>query len=56
MAEAAYHDILPLMQTLRADGATYREIAFQLNQLGHTTRTGKSWNPTQVHRVLKRAS
>ena len=34
------------MQTLRADGASFREIAFQLNKLRHTTRTGKPWNPT----------
>ena len=45
-------DILPTMQQFRDSGKSLREISQELNRLGHTTRTGKKWNPVQVKRVI----
>jgi hypothetical protein len=56
MADEAYLDIAPMMLELRNQGRTLREIAEALNKDGHTTRTGKTWNATQVMRVLDRVS
>ena len=53
-ARAAYTDILPTMMRLRDAGKSLREIARHLNQAGHVTRQGQSWNPVQVKRVLDR--
>ena len=50
----AYADLAPLMRELRAAGMTLRAIAERLDGEGHTTRTGKPWNPVQVGRVLGR--
>lgn len=55
-AAAAYSDLLPMMQSLKAEGCTLQEIAQKLNGEGHITRRGKSWNPVQVARVLGRVS
>ena len=33
---------------------SFAAIARKLNELGHTTRRGKPWNPVQVKRVLDR--
>jgi hypothetical protein len=40
---------------LRAEGQTLRAIAAHLDGLGIKTRTGKTWNKTQVLLVLRRA-
>jgi DNA invertase Pin-like site-specific DNA recombinase len=55
-AREAYADLLPEMQNHRAEGLTLQAIADKLNQQGHTTRRGKSWNPMQVLLVLGRAN
>jgi hypothetical protein len=44
------------MNALRISGKSLREIASILNSDGQTTRHGKSWNPTQVKRILDRNS
>jgi DNA invertase Pin-like site-specific DNA recombinase len=53
-ADAAYADIAEFVAGLRAGGLSLREIAARLNADGRQTRQGKTWNPTQVSRVLKR--
>jgi DNA invertase Pin-like site-specific DNA recombinase len=55
-ATDAYVDLNPVMQEQRKNGHTLQEIAAHLNSQGHTTRSGKGWNPTQVMRVLSRVS
>ena len=45
-----------LIKNLRNDGKTYRQICEFLNSSGIKTRTGKSFHPVQVHRILKRAN
>jgi hypothetical protein len=51
----AYRRVLPLVRRLRARGHSYAKIAAHLNDLGHTTREGRPWNPMLVWRVLDRA-
>ena len=53
-ADEAYADLFPIVGRLRAKGLTLQNIADRLNKMGHTTRRGKSWSPTQVARVLRR--
>jgi DNA invertase Pin-like site-specific DNA recombinase len=48
----AYTDVLPTIQELRDAGLSYAAIATRLNDDGQTTRRGKSWNASQVQRVL----
>jgi DNA invertase Pin-like site-specific DNA recombinase len=55
-ARCAYADILPMMQQLRLAGNSLREIAVELDAAGHVTRKGRTWNATQVKRVLERAN
>lgn len=52
----AYSDLLPMVQEMRAAGASLQAIAQRLNVDGHETRTGAQWTATQVHRLLKRAA
>jgi len=52
---AAYEDLLPIVRKLAKNGLSLRAIAAQLNTDGHTTRTGRDWNPVQVSRVLATA-
>ena len=52
----AYAELQPLVQEMRAKGQSFRQIAAQLNQEGHTTRNGREWNQVQVMRVLNRIS
>jgi DNA invertase Pin-like site-specific DNA recombinase len=54
-ASEAYADLAPTMTKWRAVGLTLDGIAERLNAEGHSTRTGKPWNPVQVLRVLQRA-
>jgi DNA invertase Pin-like site-specific DNA recombinase len=51
-AKQAYADILPVMSSLRSKGRTLQQIADWLTRMGHTTRRGRKWSPTQVARVL----
>ncbi|MBN4054990.1 recombinase family protein [Acidimicrobium ferrooxidans] len=55
-AADAYTDLIPIVTDLRQSGLTLRAIAEKLNELGHTTRRGKPWNPVQVSRVLGMAA
>ena len=55
-ADEAYVDLVPTIKELRDAGRSLRQIAEALNAEGHTTRTGKEWNPVQVSRVLGRAN
>jgi len=54
-ANEAYTDLYPMLTELKSNGRTLQQIADKLNESGHTTRHGKSWYPSQVLRVLKRA-
>jgi len=49
-------DLLPDMLAMRAAGATLQAIADTLNRDGQVTRGDRAWRPTQVARVLARAS
>ena len=53
-AQQAYADLFPIVGELRGEGLTLKSIADKLNEMGHTTRRGKPWGPTQVARVLRR--
>ncbi len=53
-ARTAYADLIPVVRELRNAGQSYREISRELNTLGHTTRTGREWNPVQVMRIINR--
>lgn len=56
LAYEAYADITPTIRQMHSDsGKSLREIARELNQLGHTTRTGTPWNHVLVKRVLQRS-
>ena len=55
-ADEAYEDLVPVVTKMREDGKSYRQIASDLNDMGHTTRRGKDWNGTQVMRLVKRCS
>jgi len=55
-ARCAYADLLPTIQELRLAGNSLREIAAELDAAGHVTRKGRTWNATQVKRVLDRAN
>jgi DNA invertase Pin-like site-specific DNA recombinase len=48
-------NVLPLIQPLRADGRSLREIANALNARGVPTARGGRWAPTQIADILKRA-
>jgi|SRR5581483_4871373 len=47
-------EIVNVMQTLRKQGKTYREIADRLNAKGYEPRHGSTWRHSMVHNVLKR--
>jgi DNA invertase Pin-like site-specific DNA recombinase len=53
-ADEAYADLAPWLLELRSKGLSLADIASLLNQEGHTTRRGHSWNKEQVRRVLER--
>jgi DNA invertase Pin-like site-specific DNA recombinase len=48
-------NILPLIQPLRAEGRSLREIANVLNARGVPTARGGKWAPTQIADILKRS-
>jgi len=47
--------VIDQAQELRAAGATYRAIAASLSHLGHVSRSGKTFDPQQIRRMLKAA-
>ena len=47
-------NVLPLIQPLRAEGRSLREIANALNNRGVPTARGGKWAPTQIADILKR--
>lgn len=49
---SAYSDLTEIIGEMRSDGLSLRGIAARLNELGHTTRRGATWGPSQVQRVL----
>jgi DNA invertase Pin-like site-specific DNA recombinase len=53
-AAKAYADVRPLMESLRAEGKTFRAIAAELNAQGIPTRRGKAWGPSQIKAILER--
>ena len=48
-------NVLPIIQPLRAEGRSLREIADVLNARGVPTARGGKWAPTQIADILKRA-
>lgn len=56
MAQARAADLLPVIETIRAEGAaSLRAIAGELNERGIPTARGGQWSPVQVQRVLEHA-
>jgi DNA invertase Pin-like site-specific DNA recombinase len=53
-AASAYSHLVPTMLQLRGEGLSMRAIADRLNEMGHRTRQGCSWNYGQVARILAR--
>lgn len=53
-ANEAYADLFPIVERLRGKRWSLQQIADKLNKMGHTSRRGKVWSPTQVGRVLAR--
>ena len=48
-------NVLPVIQPLRAKGASLRAIAGELNARGIQTARGGAWAATQVADILRRA-
>jgi DNA invertase Pin-like site-specific DNA recombinase len=53
-ANRAYSLLVPAIRQWRSEGQSFGTISDRLNAGGHATRTGASWNPMQVKRVLDR--
>lgn len=53
-ARTAYAELLPVMNELRQQGKTYREIAAHLNTEGYTTARGNAWSHVQARLVMER--
>lgn len=52
-AEKRAADLLPVIEAIRAEGATsLRQIAAALNQLSIPTARGSEWSAVQVQRIL----
>ena len=51
-ANVNHRQAAQLATLLKANGATLRAIAEQLNQFGYCTRRGKAFNPLGVQRLL----
>ena len=52
-AKETYSFLIPQIKEYRAGGFSYQKIAELLNELGHTTSTGKPWSSAAVWRVMK---
>ena len=48
----AESNVIALIGTMKADGATLQMIADELNSQGITTKRNSKWQPTQVSRIL----
>ena len=55
-AEQFAANVLPLIRTMQAEGASLRKIAEALNARGIATARGGTWAATQVADILKRAA
>jgi DNA invertase Pin-like site-specific DNA recombinase len=55
IAAVAYEEVRPIILSLRGQGWSFQLIADELNRLDHRTRTGKTWNKSQIKRVADRA-
>ena len=53
---AAEQEVVALVRVLRAEGLTFRAIATELEQAGHTPRSGGSWHPQTVSRIAEAAN
>lgn len=54
-AEAAYAFLVPrIVKMYEEENKTLSQIATSLNEDGHLTTVGKPFNPTTIHRILKR--
>jgi DNA invertase Pin-like site-specific DNA recombinase len=47
--------IVEVVKTKRTEGASYREIATALSEVGIATRSGSTWNPNQIRRIAQRS-
>lgn len=56
IAEEHAAKLAPIIQPLRASGATLQAIAAALNTSGQPTQRGAPWSPTTVRAVLQRLS
>lgn len=56
IAAAAYEEVGPTVLSLRGKGRSFQAVADELNRLDYRTRTGKSWNKSQVKRLVDRAA
>jgi DNA invertase Pin-like site-specific DNA recombinase len=54
IATVAYEEVRPLVLSLRGQGLSLQAVADELNRQDHRTRTGKTWNKTQVKRLVDR--
>ena len=54
-AVEAFTDLLPLIRQLRSAEETLQAIAHRLNTDGYTTRNGRQFTPTTVHRIIARS-
>jgi hypothetical protein len=55
-AVAAYSDLVPVIQQLRADGNSWRAVASSLNDSGETTATGGTFTAMQCLLIIRRAA
>lgn len=53
-AQRDYRLLVGYIRRLRTDRLSFGAIAGQLNEEGHTTRTGKAFHPATVKRILDR--
>lgn len=50
----AYMPLVPQMESMRAEGATFEQIALALNQQGHVTTRGVPFTASTVFKILRR--
>jgi hypothetical protein len=51
----AHAGLVPEIESLRAEGMSYGQIAARLTEQGHTSRQGKRLLPISVWKILNRA-
>jgi len=52
----AEQEAIAIMQELRAEGQSLRQIASELQRRGVSTKDGHQWQPMTISRILKRAA